>query len=300
MLYDRDGIRLEVLDYLSNSEIVQPAHRAGFFGPGLEFRQERRPPHLRQAYVRLTVDDQSEEFWMPCSSPDPVERKSLAIPEKLQQKTVAGKGRRVELSFVPESFHLGYSIYLHKAWRKLDPGTRQPSFYGSEIDLVPSESAAQSSSAGSPDKQPPKYENLLVTLNAPLDFADPAMPGRSYRMFQSTMTGPYNPEEFDLKPGESVYLSGFTAQLRPGTRIDLRGLPADRRRHFRRLFRPVRAIAARSRKPLRKTYETTNPRGGSRLAGVCSPAAGRAFRRSRLVGVAADARVAGRPHHAAG
>ena len=73
-----------------------------------------------------------------------------------------------------------------------------------------------SSSAGSPDKQPPKYENLLVTLNAPLDFADPACPGRSYRMFQSTMNGPYNPEEFDRKPGESVYLSGFTLNYDPG------------------------------------------------------------------------------------
>ena len=107
----------------------------------------------------------------------PAGKKDLAIPEKLQQKTVAGKGRRVELSFAPESFHLGYSICLHKAWRKLDPGTRQPSFYGSEIDLVPNGYSAKSSSAGSPDKQPPKYENLLVTLNAPLDFADPGLPG---------------------------------------------------------------------------------------------------------------------------
>jgi hypothetical protein len=166
--------------------------------------------------VRLTVDDQSEEFWMPCSSPDPRDIKFLAIPNQLQKKTVAGKGRRVELSFAPQSFHIGYSVCLHKAWRKLDPGTQQPSFFGSEIDLVPRESSATSSSAGSPDRQPPQCENLLVTLNAPLDFADPAFPGRSYRMFQSTMPGPYNPEDFDRKPGESVYLSGFTLNYDPG------------------------------------------------------------------------------------
>ncbi len=35
-------------------------------------------------------------------------------------------------------------------------------------------------------------------------------------MFQSTMTGPYNPEDFELKLGESVYLSGFTLNYDPG------------------------------------------------------------------------------------
>ncbi len=237
VLYDHDGIRLEVLDYLSNSEIVEPADRSGFSARALPFDKNDDPPHLRQAYVRLTVDDQSEEFWMPCSSPDPVENKSIVIPEKLQKKIVAGKGRRVELTFAPESFHIGYSIYLRKAWRKLDPGTRQASFYGSEIDLVPNEYATPSSA---PDaKQPPQYENLLVTLNAPLDFTDP-VPSvwsfrdilgrthkyrfwRSYRMFQSTMNGLYNPETFDRKPGESVYLSGFTLNYDPGRGLTYMG-----------------------------------------------------------------------------
>ncbi len=194
----------------------QPADRPGFSAHALSFDNANESPHLRQAYVRLTVDGRSEEFWMPCSSPDPVEKKVFDIPQKLLKKSVVGKGRRVDLSFAPESFHLGYSIRLHKAWRKLDPGTRQASFYGSEIDLVPSESAAQSSSTGFSGRQPPEYENLLVTLNAPLDFADPAAPGQSYRMFQSTMNGPYNPEDFGLKLAESAYLSGFTLNYDPG------------------------------------------------------------------------------------
>ena len=222
VLYDRNGIRLEVLDYLSNSAIEQSVDRPGFSVRALPFENDDDGPHLRQAFVRLTVDDQSEEFWLPCSSPNPVYKKVLAIPEELQHKTVAGKGRRVELSFAPESWHLGYSIDLHKAWRKLDPGTRQPSFYGSEIDLVPSGSWVMSSSAVS-SRQPPKYENLLVTLNAPLDFADPATAGRSYRMFQSTMPGPYIPEEYDLKPGESVYLSGFRLNYDPGRGLTYMG-----------------------------------------------------------------------------
>ena len=113
----------------------QPASQPGYSARPLAFNKEDDPPHLRQAYVRLTIDQQPAEFWMPCSSPDQLESLRLAIPEKLLKKTVIGKGRRVELTFAPESFHIGYTVSLHKAWRKLDPGTRQASFYGSEIDL---------------------------------------------------------------------------------------------------------------------------------------------------------------------
>ena len=72
-----------------------------------------------------------------------------------------------------ESFRLGYSIHLRKAWRKLDPGTRQASFYGSEIDLEPSPTLL----ANYPGKQPRKYENLLVTLNAPWTLSIQRPPG---------------------------------------------------------------------------------------------------------------------------
>ncbi len=194
----------------------QPADRPAYSARAMSFDATGESPHLRQAYVRLTVDDRSEEFWMPCSSPDPVEKKVFDIPQSLLKKSVAGKGRKVELSFAPESFHLGYAVHLRKAWRKLDPGTRQASFYGSEIDLVPSEAAAPTVSSNSTGKPPPEYDDLLVTLNAPLDLTDPAGAGQSYRMFQSTMNGPYNPEDFGLKMSESAYLSGFTLNYDPG------------------------------------------------------------------------------------
>ena len=195
----------------------QPASQPGYSARPLAFNKEDDPPHLRQAYVRLTIDQQPAEFWMPCSSPDQLESLRLAIPEKLLKKTVVGKGRRVELTFAPESFHIGYTVSLHKAWRKLDPGTRQASFYGSEIDLAPNEHAVSSEQkALDASGRPAEYDNLLVTLNAPLDFADPAHPGRSYRMFQATMNGPYNPEEVGLKLGEPAYLSGFTLNYDPG------------------------------------------------------------------------------------
>jgi hypothetical protein len=196
----------------------QPADRPGYSARALPFDKEDDPPHLRQAKLRLTVDDRSEEFWMPCSSPNPVEKKWFKIPPELEQKTVLGEGRRVELSFAPDSFHLGYSIDLHKAWRKFDPGSKtRPSFYGSEIDLVPNEFAANSASGGPSGGPPPTFENRMVIVNAPLDFADPALPGRSYRMFQSQISlRLYNPEDYDRKPGESVYLSTFRLNYDPG------------------------------------------------------------------------------------
>jgi len=194
----------------------QPAERPSYSAQALSFDKSDEQPHLRQAYVRLTVDGQSKEFWMPCASPDPIEKKTWTIPKSLERKIVAGKGRRVELTFAAESFQIGYTVHLNHAWRKLDPGTRQPSFYGSLIDLVPNALADKSSTAASAAKPYPEFDNVLITLNAPLDVADPALPGRSYRMFQSSMNGPYDPEQFDRKPGESVYLSGLTLNYDPG------------------------------------------------------------------------------------
>ncbi len=183
-----------------------PADQPDYSARSLSFDKSDEIIRLRQAYVRLTVDDQSAEFWIPCASPE-----NEFLPETLARKAVAGKGRQVELSFAPESFRLGYSVHLRKARRKLDPGTRQASFYGSKIDLLPSPSLVVSSSAA----LPPKQENLLVTLNQPLDFVDPASGGRSYRMFQSSMN-PNNREDVNMKLGDSVYVSGFTLNYDPG------------------------------------------------------------------------------------
>jgi hypothetical protein len=172
---------------------------------------------LRQAQVRLTVDDQSAEFWMPCSLLDPLEKLAMPLPEPLLNQVVVGQGRRVALSFAPESFHLGYTIHVRKAWRKLDPGSHKVSFYGSEIDMTPNDDALASAKPDTASGQAAAYENLLVTLNAPLDFADPAHPGRSYRMFQAMMPPHrYTPQERKLKMGEPAYMTGFTLNYDPG------------------------------------------------------------------------------------
>jgi hypothetical protein len=185
---------------------------------------------LRQAKVRLTVDGKSDTFWVTCTSYDPEELRALryspdeiqlalkknAVPRRFLH-TVAGRGRRVVLGFEPQSFELGFAVHLNKAWQKLDPGSptqAAKSFYASEIDLVPKLSEAELSAAGA-TKSPPKYENLLVTLNAPLDFTDPRS-GKSFRLFQASMSQAYQPQEFGINLGEPVYVSGLSLNDDPG------------------------------------------------------------------------------------
>jgi hypothetical protein len=185
---------------------------------------------LRQAKIRLAVDGQVDTFWIPCTTYDPEEMRLLKYsPEEIQQalkknvvpprflRTVAGNGRRVVLGFEPQSFELGFAVHLKHAWQKLDPGAPSQaakSFYASEIDLLPKMTKAELSSAGA-SSPPPKYENLLVTLNAPLDFTDPRS-GTSFRMFQSTMSAAYQPQQLGIKLGEPVYVSGLSLNDDPG------------------------------------------------------------------------------------
>ena len=67
---------------------------------------------------------------------------------------------------------------------------------------------------------PPSFQNLLVTLNAPLDFTDPRS-GKSFRMFQTSYVRrkPYlAARSFGIKLGEPVYVSGLSLNDDPGRR----------------------------------------------------------------------------------
>ncbi len=190
----------------------QPADEPGIAARALPFDKNNDSYHLRQAFVRLTVDGRSAEFWLPCSAYDPLEIRAFAIPRRLLQRTVVGNGRKVTVGLVPQSFQLGYSVRLNKAWAKTDPGARTKSFYASEIDLVPNMSPSELPPGAT---GPREYDNLLVTLNAPLDFTDPRS-GKSFRMFQATMNGPFKPQQLDIKMGDPVYVSGLSLNDDPG------------------------------------------------------------------------------------
>ena len=72
-------------------------------------------------------------------------------------------------------------------------------------------------------------ENVLIKLNAPVDFADP-LTGRTYRLFQSGFDGPWLPgdPEFDrLVAGDhsrdQVYLSQLSVNYDPGRGLKYAG-----------------------------------------------------------------------------
>jgi hypothetical protein len=87
------------------------------------------------------------------------------------------------------------------------------------IDLAPNEEVMQARESANPanvDAAAMKgQEDLLITLNAPLDFTDPAT-GISYRMFQTDMSGPFPPQQIDSDAWEPVYVSYLTLNHDPG------------------------------------------------------------------------------------
>ncbi|MGA2618405.1 MAG: cytochrome c biogenesis protein CcsA [Thermoguttaceae bacterium] len=191
VVYDRDGIRLAVLDY----------QRSG-----------QREPRVR---LRMEVDGRSEEFWLSAQSLDPLAR-SAKLPDR--EKQIEGQGRAVRLTLQPRQYRLGLAIRLSKAERKLDPGTQQASYYGSHLDFLPLADPARPAA----EPGPPVAEDVLVTLNAPLDFADPAT-GRSYRLFQTGMPGPYAPDEVPGAAQRPVYASYLTLNYDPGRGLQYAG-----------------------------------------------------------------------------
>lgn len=177
IIYDRDGITLEVLDYAKDPE-----------------------PSAR---VRLTVDGKTEELELPVSSDEPV--------EKSKEQAVAAGHRRVAIAMRSDEVDLGFELYLHRFQRRLDPGTGAPSHYSSLVDIL---------DRGTPPKK--LEQDVLITLNAPVDVADPVS-GRTYRLFQSSFSGPWMPgePEFDHlvrndHSRDRVFLSRLSVNDDPG------------------------------------------------------------------------------------
>ena len=110
-----------------------------------------------------------------------------------------------------EPIDLGFRVYLHKFRRKLDPGSGMPAHYSSLVDFLDR-------------SDPPRklQENVLITLNAPVDFADPES-GRTYRLFQASFSGPWPPGDPELPPDvrgdrsrDQVFLSQLSVNYDPG------------------------------------------------------------------------------------
>ena len=87
-----------------------------------------------------------------------------------------------------------------------------PSRYSSRVNLIASEKVLCS--------------DVLVNLNAPVDFTDPRT-GRSYRLFQTGMPGPWPPSQVGIDATDTdeslIYASYFTVNYDPGRALKYLG-----------------------------------------------------------------------------
>ena len=142
------------------------------------FNHEATPMDSRRAAkLRLTVDGNEQEFWLLGEPPTLLED----VLSPLEQHLVAGRGRTVAVSMPLSTVDVGFQIRLRPEGfeRKLDPGTSQPSHFGSQVDFIDGE-----------DDDLVLREAVQISMNAPVDFTDPGR-DRSYRLFQEAYRGPF-------------------------------------------------------------------------------------------------------------
>ena len=158
------------------------------------------------ARVRLTVDGAADELDVALSPDDG--------GNATKWPGVKGHGRRVAVALLQDEIDLGFQVHLRTFRRKLDPGAGTASHYSSLVDFLDRADSPQALS-----------QQVLITLNAPVDFADPVS-GRTYRLFQSAFDGPWLPgePEFDrLTPSDrsrdQLYLSRLSVQYDPGREL---------------------------------------------------------------------------------
>jgi hypothetical protein len=171
-------------------------------GISLEVLDYRAQPRAL-AKLRLTVDGEKKELDVAASSDDPA--------DETRRQAVEGKGRKVTIALRPDEVDLGFQLYLEKFQRKLDPGTGTASHYSSVVDFLDLCTPPRKLQTG-----------VLITLNAPVDFADPR-DGCTFRLFQSGFEPPWMPgdPEFDQLVGkdrsrDQVFLSRLSVNCDPG------------------------------------------------------------------------------------
>ncbi len=206
------------------------------------------PQTAWQARVRLSVDGTEEEFWLEGL---PIELPGLP-PSAGGRKVVEAKHRRVAAILTWDELDLGLRIHLHEFERRLDPGTSQPSYYGSLVDVVDDVHGQ------------PLASQVWIELNAPKDFRDP-LSGRSYRFFQSSFQGPMKPGsmEFQRLVGEDddreqLFLSIFSINYDPGRGLKYAGSLLIVAGIVCMYYMKAYFFKRRARKPAPTSKQTTN------------------------------------------
>jgi hypothetical protein len=135
----------------------------------------------RAAKVRLTVDGRAEEFWLAGMPIQPIDEE----PGPAERRVVEAPTRTAAITLLPDAIDVGFDIQLENFERRLDPGTSQASHFSSIVEFR------------AKDGRPLVSDPVTITMNAPVDFSDPAT-GRSYRLFQESFMGPW-------LPGDDLY-----------------------------------------------------------------------------------------------
>ena len=168
------------------AESFQPHQR-----PGVRFEPQpfdpKAPPPLNGPLVlaRLTVDGNTEQFWLEAQ-----QSSAMKTPvTRAQRRAVVGKDRRVEITLVPDSFDVGFYVYLDRFQRTLDPGSSMASSYSSLVDFV---TVKTDPKTGEDRVDQVIEDGVLITLNQPITRKDPAT-GRSFRIYQEAFRGPWKP-----------------------------------------------------------------------------------------------------------
>ena len=184
------------------AESFQPHQR-----PGVRFEPQpfdpKAPPPLNGPLVlaRLTVDGNTEQFWLEAQ-----QSSAMKTPvTRAQRRAVVGKDRRVEITLLPDSFDVGFHVYLDRFQRTLDPGSSMASSYSSLVDFV---TVKTDPKTGEDRVDQVIEDGVLITLNQPITRKDPAT-GRSFRIYQEAFRGPW-------KPGDPFYDEQLGGRLLPG------------------------------------------------------------------------------------
>jgi hypothetical protein len=172
--------------------------------------EEDRGSARRMAKVRVSHGGKSEEFWLAAHGIledmewqwnrhlGRVGGEALPIGPEHRQ-TVRLGDRLVTVTMKSRQFDVGRQIHVDKFWQKLDPGSSQARYFGSVIDLREPDGSVIGD----------EYENMEVSLNAPIDFLDPAS-GNTYRLFQESRT------PLDEPDGGRIFFTTLTVNLDPG------------------------------------------------------------------------------------
>ena len=199
----RFAARMSVVDFTAAAE-------PGYEVVPLGFDRDRHTGQPR-VKVRLTVDGETRDIWL---------SDEFAEDGDERFASMRGKDRFVGLRMGYRWMDLGFQVELLEFECRFDPGTSQPSHYGSRVEFL------------TKDKEPRVLgDTVFLSPNRPAEMTDPTS-GRVFRFFQNAPRRPYvfrpGQPEFERHVGgrkktDRLYRSTFMVAHDPGRSLKYAG-----------------------------------------------------------------------------